>query len=168
MSIETLAVTIRPATEEDWAALKSIRLDALRDSPAAFGLSYAIASAYSEQQWRDRASSKTPPEFLLAIRQGQAVGLIGDSVGASNEYHLIAMWVRPECRGAGIADRLVGAIKARAVARGYRRVVLSVAPDNVSAVALYQRQGFRFLPEWEPLASQPGVSVQKMEWRDDH
>lgn len=168
MPVEPIAVTIRPATEEDWDLLKAIRLAALRDSPAAFGLSYAIASAYGEQQWRDRASSTTQPEFLLAIRQGQAVGLIGDSIDASNEYHLIAMWVRPECRGAGIADRLVSAIKARAVERGYRRVVLSVAPDNASAVTLYRRQGFRFLPEWEPLASQPGVSVQKMEWRDDH
>lgn len=64
----------------------------------------------------------------------------------------------------GIAGRLVNAIQARATERGHRRVVLSVSPDNADAVGLYRRQGFTFLPEWEPLASQPGTEVQKMEW----
>jgi len=158
-------MTIRPSTEEDWQILKSIRLAALLDSPSAFGLSHAIAAAYSELQWRDRASNKTQPQFLLALEHDIAVGLIGDTINPDHEYNLIAMWVRPEYRGSGIAARLVDAVKARALAKGYKRVVLSVSPDNLPAANFYRRQGFIFLSEWETLNSHPGIDVQKMEWQ---
>jgi ribosomal protein S18 acetylase RimI-like enzyme len=151
--------------EDDWETLKIIRLAALRDSPTMFGLSYASAAAYTEQQWRERTSHKLQPEFLLAIEQGKAVGLIGGTVSATQECNLIAMWVDPGFRGKGIARRRVDAIKTRALERGHQRVVLSVSPDNVGAAALYRRQGFVFLPKWEALASHPSVKVQKMEWR---
>jgi ribosomal protein S18 acetylase RimI-like enzyme len=158
MTTELTPLLIRPTTEEDWEILKTIRLAALLDSPTAFGLSYATAASYSDQQWRDRASPQIQPEFVIAMRQGQAIGLIGDAVNASGEYNLIAMWIRPQDRGVGIAGRLE---------RGHQRIVLSVSPDNADAVSMYRRQGFTFLPEWEPLASQPGVNVQKMEWKSD-
>lgn len=164
MTMDLSGVAVRASTEEDWEILKTIRLAALQDSPGAFGLSYATAAAYSEQQWRECASHGTQPEFLLAIDQGRAVGLIGDTVRPTQECNLIAMWVDPKCRGSGVAGRLVDAIKTRAIERGYRRVVLRVSPDNARAANLYRRHGFVFLPEWEPLASQPGLKVQKMEW----
>jgi ribosomal protein S18 acetylase RimI-like enzyme len=165
MTMDLSAAAVRATTEEDWEILKTIRLAALLDSPATFGLSYATAAAYSEQQWRERASHRTQPEFLLAIDQGQAVGLIGDAVRPTQEYNLIAMWADPKCRGRGVGGRLVDTIKTRAIERGHRRVVLSVSPDNARTANLYRRHGFVFLPEWEPLASRPGLKVQKMEWR---
>ncbi|MCP3724023.1 GNAT family N-acetyltransferase [Paraburkholderia sp. CNPSo 3272] len=162
---EASPVLIRPTAEEDWQTLKTVFLAALLDSPRAYGLSYATAAAYSEQQWRECASGQTQPQYLLAIVQGQAVGLIGDAISRSREYNLIAMWVDSTCRRLGIAGRLVSAIQARAIARGQQRVVLRVSPDNTGAVGLYRRHGFQFLPEREALANQPGISVQKMEWK---
>lgn len=167
MTTESRSVLIRPTNEDDWGILKAVRLAALQDSPTSFGLSYATAAGYSEQQWRDRASHQTQPQFLIAMEQGQAIGLIGDSTSPSGEYNLIAMWVHPMRRGMGIAGRLIKAIQARAIERGHRRIVLSVSPDNADAVGLYRRHGFTFLPEWEPLASQSGVNVQRMEWTSD-
>lgn len=156
---------IRATSADDWKTLKEIRLAALLDAPTAFGVSYATAAAYNDAQWRERAAGPHP-EFLLAVRDGVAVGMIGGGVSAAtSEYNLIAMWVRPEYRGTEAAARLVAAIKAKATAQGHSRVVLDVAPDNARAAAFYQRQGFVFLPEWEPLASHPEVHVQKMEWR---
>jgi len=145
------------------AATRLCQCTAANGSP----LSYATAATYSDQQWRERASPQTQPQFVIALSQGQAIGLIGDAVNASGEYNLIAMWIRPQDRGMGIAGRLVNAIQARAIERGHQRIVLSVSPDNADAVSMYRRQGFTFLPEWEPLASQPGVNVQKMEWKSD-
>jgi len=164
MATESSPVLVRPTKEEDWEILKTVRLAALQDAPTAFGLSYATAAAYSEQQWRDRASPQTQPQFLVAMEQDQAIGLIGDAISPSGEYNLIAMWVHPKRRSMGIAGRLVNAIQTRAIERGHWRIVLSVSPDNAHAVDLYRRHGFTFLPEWEPLASQPGVNVQRMEW----
>jgi ribosomal protein S18 acetylase RimI-like enzyme len=158
------AITIRPAEEADWGALKAIRLASLRDAPTAFGLTYESAAAYSDEQWTERAAARTRAGYLLAVRNDEAVGLVGDYVNEAGQYNLIAMWVRPDFRSSGIAGRLVDAVKARAIAKGHVRVVLDVSPDNLRAANFYRKQGFAFIPEWEPLASHPDIKVQKMEW----
>ena len=158
---------IRATTAHDWAILKEIRLAALQDAPTAFGVSYATAAAYTDAQWRERAAGPHPL-FLLAFRDGEAIGMIGGGVSAATgEYNLIAMWVKPEHRGSVAAAQLVEAIKASAAAKGHTRIVLDVAPENARAAAFYRRQEFVFLPEWEPLASHPEIQVQKMEWRSE-
>ena len=81
-----------------------------------------------------------------------------------SEFNLIAMWVRPAYRGAGVAPALVEAIKESAVSRGNSRVVLDVSLDNEHAAALYRKLGFSFIPEWGTLESHPEITVQKMEW----
>ncbi|MFL6673705.1 MAG: GNAT family N-acetyltransferase [Massilia sp.] len=156
---------IRHTTVEDWERLKEIRLASLLDAPTAFGVSHSTAAAYSDAQWRERAARGSHPEFVLALVDGVAVGIIGGGVSQASEFNLIAMWVRPECRGKAVAAGLVETIKARAVALGHTRVVLTVSPDNGRAAAFYRKQGFAFLPEWEALASHPDIKVQKMEWR---
>jgi ribosomal protein S18 acetylase RimI-like enzyme len=156
---------IRPTRASDWEALKALRLAALQAAPTAFGVSYASAAADSDQRWRQRATADTQPEYWLALAQGQAVGMIGGAPDAQGHYHLIAMYVMPEFRGQGAAAGLVAAVTARAAALGYRQVNLDVAPDNAAAVALYQRQGFVFLPHWEALASHPHIQVQRMAWQ---
>ncbi len=157
-------MTIRPTTIDDWRSLKAIRLAALRDAPTAFGVTHAAAAAYTDEQWQTRAAGTPQAEYLLAFDGDAAIGIIAGVVDGQGHYNLIAMWVAPTHRGTGVAARLVEAAKARAVARGHRRVVLDVAPENLGAATLYQRQGFVFLPEWEPLASHPAITVQKMAW----
>jgi ribosomal protein S18 acetylase RimI-like enzyme len=157
-------LTIRATTEDDWELLKQIRLAALSDAPTAFGVSHATAAANSDAQWRGRASGRGPAQFVLALVDGVAVGLAGVVVSPTAEPELIAMWVRPEYRGAAVAGGLVGAIKKRAVEGGHASVVLAVSPSNERAAAFYRKQGFTFLPEWEPLESHPQVQLQKMTW----
>jgi ribosomal protein S18 acetylase RimI-like enzyme len=157
---------VRPTTEEDWPALKAIRLAALRDAPTAFGVDYATAAANSDDQWRTRASGCGAARFFLAIENDEAVGLIAGVADHGSQTELIAMWVRPDSRGMGVAERLVDAVKALAVASGHARVLLDVSADNARAASFYRRQGFVFLPKWEPLASHPSIRVQQMEWRE--
>jgi len=162
---------IRPTTEDDWAALKAVRLAALLDAPTAFGVSYQAAAAQGEAQWRERAAvargGKPKSEFWLAFAdaaQREATGMIGGVVDAHGHYNLIGMWVAAAQRGSGAARGLVDAVKARAVTLGHRHIVLDVAPDNARAARFYLNQGFVFIDEWEPLASHPQILVQKMEW----
>ena len=160
------SLTIRPSTADDWQLLKTLRLASLLDAPMAFGMTHASAAEYDEAAWRERASPHTGARFLLALADGEAVGLVGHHVTAAGaEWNLIAMWVRPDWRGRGVAPSLVEAVKALAIAQGVGRIVLEVAPDNGRAAALYQRQGFVFLPEWETLASHPQIELQKMAWQ---
>lgn len=160
----TSAIAIRAACPHDWRALKTIRLAALLDAPTAFGVSHASAAAESDEAWRQRASSSAQRTFFLAWDGQQAVGIAAQVVNRLGECHLIAMWVHPAYRGMAVAPQLVEAVKQRAVAGGHRRLVLDVAPGNARAAAFYGKQGFAFLPEWEPLASHPHIQVQKMEW----
>jgi uncharacterized protein (UPF0548 family) len=53
---------------------------------------------------------------------------------------------------------------AAAVEQGHERVFLDVAPENTRAARFYQKQGFSFIDEWEPLASHPHIQVQSMVW----
>jgi ribosomal protein S18 acetylase RimI-like enzyme len=155
---------IRATTEQDWEILKELRLASLLDAPTAFGLTQATAAAYTDSQWRDRAAGRSPAEYFVALTNGVAIGLIGGHVSPASEYNLIAMWVRPEYRGTAAAAGLVDAIKNCAAAQGHTRVVLEVSPSNERASAFYRKQGFSFLPEWEPLESHPEITLQKMEW----
>ena len=133
-------IIIRHTTGADWPALKATRLAALLDAPTAFGASHASAAAFSDADWQQRAISTPQRTFFLAFDGEQAIGLAAQVVAGNGECHLIAMWVHPEYRG------------------------LDVALENARAAAFYQKQGFVFLPEWEPLESHPHIQVQKMEW----
>jgi ribosomal protein S18 acetylase RimI-like enzyme len=157
-------ITVRPAREDDWSSLKAVRLAALLDAPTAFGVSHQEASAYTDEQWRTRASGRQTV-FWLAFEGSEAIGMIGGAVSQAKRYNLIGMWVAPPARGSGVAGELVGAVKSHALAQGYERVFLDVAPENLRAARFYRKQGFVFIDEWEPLASHPHIRVQTMEWR---
>jgi ribosomal protein S18 acetylase RimI-like enzyme len=157
-------VIIRGTKEDDWEALKDIRLAALLDAPTAFGVTHPEAMTYTDSQWRDRAACRGQALFTLAFRSDVAVGIVGRAPSSLSGLNLIAMWVAPNERGTAIATGLVEAVKSEAILGGYPRVVLEVAPSNLRAVFFYQKQGFNFLPEWESLASHPHIQLQKMEW----
>lgn len=159
-----LPMIIRSTREEDWEVLKDMRLASLLDAPTAFGVSHANAAAQGDAAWRERASNRGQAQFLLAFIDGAPVGIVGAVETAPSDLNLIAMWVRPECRGTGAAAGLVDAVKQRAVAQGHARVVLDVSPANARAAAFYRKQGFAFLQDREPLASHPEITVQKMAW----
>ncbi len=158
-------IIIRPTTASDWPALKATRLAALLDAPTAFGASHASAARFSDADWQQRAVSTPQRTFFLAFDREHAIGLAAQVVAGNGECHLIAMWVQQPYRGLAVAQGLVDAVKECAVDNGHVRLVLDVAPENARAAAFYRKQGFVFLPEWEPLESHPHIQVQKMEWR---
>lgn len=158
-------MTIRPTTAQDWRTLKHLRLAALRDMPQAFGLRYETAVYHSDAVWRERAAGTADLAYFVGLIDDDAAAMIGAWLSPEGDFKLISMWAKPECRGSGIAASLVDAVKSRAAALGHTSVTLSVAAANQRAVAFYRKQGFSFLPEWEPLAGNPQVRLQKMVWQ---
>jgi ribosomal protein S18 acetylase RimI-like enzyme len=154
---------IRYTQEEDWQELKRVRLAALLDAPTAFGVTHASAAAYTDEAWRDRAAGRGKARFILAFEGAEAVGIVGHVPNDRQELELIAMWVAPSYRGTSIAAQLVDAVKRDNLT--YTRILLDVARSNQRASAFYQKQGFVFLPQWEPLESHPHIQLQKMEWK---
>ena len=156
---------IRVTEERDWTILKEIRLAALLDSPTAFGVSYQTAITNSDEQWKQRASLETQPKFWLGFKDDKAIGMIGAGVDQTDRYNLIAMWVEPESRELGVAERLVDVVKSDAINIGFKQIFLDVSPDNLKASRFYRRHGFFFIDEEKPLASHPDIQVQTMKWQ---
>jgi ribosomal protein S18 acetylase RimI-like enzyme len=160
-------VHILPVSPADWQTWRTLRLAALYDSPQAFGSKLADWHEAHEQRWRDRLSipgihlvahedaaacfgggpeqqataiSEAPPSSLQASL-GMASGVpADDSDGQAVE--VISMWVHPDNRGRGTATALLDAIAAWARSNGYARCKLSVRPDNLQAIRVYERGGF--------------------------
>ncbi|MCL4560383.1 MAG: GNAT family N-acetyltransferase [Chloroflexi bacterium] len=65
--------------------------------------------------------------------------------------YIYAVRVRPEYRSQGVGTRLLNAAEDDLRRRGYTRVTLNVARENVRAEALYVRLGFRVI------APEPGI-----------
>ncbi len=155
---------VRETNVQDWVSLKTVRLEALLDAPTAFGVSYQAAINYTDERWKELASSEGQPHFWLAFDRDRPVGMIGGGVDRTSRFNLIGMWIKPEFRGSGVAERLVNAVKACAISMGYRRVILGVSPANLRALRFYSKQGFVFIDEFESLSSHPHIKVQTMEW----
>jgi RimJ/RimL family protein N-acetyltransferase len=142
-------VTIRPTCEEDAAAFRELRLEALRTHPEAFGMDYAEALARPIEFWQERARSGAGSErgvTYVAEAGGALVGMTGifRDEGPKMRHSAIVwgVFVRPNWRGLGIADTLIHACIGRARELGVRLVKLNVVTTNTAAIRCYVRCGF--------------------------
>jgi GNAT superfamily N-acetyltransferase len=121
--------------------LRAIRLRALADSPDAFGDTFAAASARAPEEWAKQVTDL--PTFVAVVDCEDAgmVRTVRDSADAASAW-LLSMWVAPAYRRHGIGARLIGEVVGWARAHGCRRILLEVADENHSAIALYASQGF--------------------------
>jgi len=78
----------------------------------------------------------------VALQDERIVGTVA-AVPRVGSLYMRSMAVHPACRGAGCGRRLVEAVERHAAANGHESVVLSTTPFLHSAIALYERCGFR-------------------------
>jgi GNAT superfamily N-acetyltransferase len=121
--------------------LREVRLQALQESPDAFGETLEASLKRTPEEWARQVDDL--PTFV-AVADGRDVGMVRcaqDRSDASTAW-LISMWVAPAMRGRGIGTRLVREVVALARGQGCRRILLEVADQNRPAVALYASRGF--------------------------
>ena len=142
-------VTIRPATVEDAAAYRELRLEALQNHPEVFGSDYETAVARPASFWTERLKVAGTPgsaQMYLAWHETEPLGLCGlaisDARKSRHSANLISMYVRPAWRRMGIADALIAACLAWARGRDIKIVKLAVVTTNVGALRCYERNGF--------------------------
>ena len=134
---------IRMLMQEDWQLWKLFRLDALKNSPESFGSSYE-----EELNWPDL-------DFQTALTKSDIFGVFVDnslvscagfySLNSAKTKHRGVIWgmyTRPECRGKGIASALIQIVINHAKSR-VTQLHLTCVTSNLSAVAFYQKQGFK-------------------------
>jgi GNAT superfamily N-acetyltransferase len=135
-------VSVRGGGVEDALALRAIRLEALADTPEAYGSTYAETVVWDDAQWREVAQRWN---YFLAEEGGQVVGM---ATGGLHDLYpgtwwLFAMYVAPRVRGTGVADLLVEHVGAWARAEGATELYLHVTELVPRARAFYEKAGFR-------------------------
>ncbi|GAA0477012.1 GNAT family N-acetyltransferase [Streptomyces stramineus] len=133
-------ITTRPLGPEDWRLYRTVRLTALADAPEAFGATWADESTFPEEKWKDRLGRRNS---FVAVRDGEACGLVGVVPLDSRVAGLVSMWVAPGARSQGVGGLLVARALEWAADNGFPEVRLWVSEGNDRAERLYSRQGFR-------------------------
>lgn len=133
---------------ERWQEYRTLRLDALQESPQAFGSSYAESVAHPDEFWINRLYNSAAGRNLLLFAEvgGLLVGLIGtyDESTEPDVANIITVFVAPDYRGHGLGRRLVDAILTEVRQRpGIRIARLTVNVSQVAAISAYDRAGFR-------------------------
>jgi ribosomal protein S18 acetylase RimI-like enzyme len=153
------SLTVEPARPDDFPAIARLTVDVYVGGD--------LATAAYTPQLAD-VPGRAARSDLLVVRDSEdrivgsvALVLTGDfgEVTTSDEEAAFRMLVvDPEARGQGIGELLVATCLERARAAGKRRMVLSTDPRMTAAHRLYERVGFRRLPErdWSPL---PGIDL---------
>ena len=141
-------VSIRLMLPHEWHLHRDVRLQALLDSPHAFGSSYEMEAKRSNCEWQqliETALASGKNHVYLAESGGVICGLVWCklSVIDTGLAEIFQMWVNPKHRGMGVGEKLLQA--AIDCARNHRmeQISLEVTANNYAAAAFYQSQGFQ-------------------------
>lgn len=152
-----LPVRIRAPRPDELTAVGELTADAYLTGGA---LADASEDGYLTHL-RDAAARAEEAELLVAVDgTDRVVGTVTvcragtgwAEVAEDGEVEMRMLAVAPGLWGRGIADALVSDVIRRASDEGARRLVLLVLHGNPAPVRLYERHGFRAVPErdWSP------------------
>lgn len=146
-------VAIHQITPSLAFSYKAVRLCALRDTPSAFGSTYARESEFTDADWRQRSANLCTPRSIGFLAHDE--NYCGIAVSFLNEQNpqnaeLMSMWVAPDHRRTGTGRLLVEAIESWARSSEAHTLQLMVTQANLAAIAFYQRLGFTATGRSEP------------------
>ena len=135
---------IRCLTSEDGRIWKSFRLAALKNSPDSFSSSYEEESAWSDLAFQDGLNKS---RIFAAFIEDNLVGSAGFyRLGPAKINHKGVIWgmyTHPDYRKSGIASALIQEIKHHADHLGLAQLHITAIANNVAAIKLYQKLGFK-------------------------
>lgn len=159
-------LAIEPITIKNALVFKEIRLRALRDSPTAFGSTYAQEAQLSDDEWLARAAAchtETTAGFL-ALDGPSAIG-IARATPDDEDADVVwveSMWVAPTHRRAGVGRLLINQVIAWTSGRGARVLKLCVTSHNDAAIRFYQSVGFSPTGRTEPYPNDAALTECEM------
>ena len=145
---------------------KAVRLAALRDSPGAFGSTFAKESQYTDAEWSKRAVEWSSQKSIgyLAIDAENACGIAAAFLHREDLRIacVVSMWVAPGHRRSGIGRMLIDAINAWGRQCGAVTMRLNVTSNNTTAIEFYKRNGFLMTGNTEPYPNDPAIFEYEM------
>lgn len=147
---------------DEWSRLREIRLASLLESPEAFGSSYEREIAFTEREWRELFNLNS---YLVASIDGKDIAIMfleklrGD-FGAT--CWVGGCWSNPEYRGIGAVRAMFDYVDSVAGEKGWQIQGLGVFIVNKSAIAAYEKLGFKAMGEIQESTRRPGNFYQRM------
>ena len=150
-------VVVRKARPEEHAAVGELTVAAY----AADGYFEDVSmDGYAEELAAAEDRAKDSDVLVAVDDSGTLLGTVtvirpesrGAELVREGELEIRMLAVSPNARGRGVGTALTQAVLRMAADEGCARVVLCSVADRVKVHALYERQGFRRIPErdWRP------------------
>jgi putative acetyltransferase len=136
MSPASAAVTVAWADPQGEAALALLR-EAAIEARELYDVPHDPAGPWP-------TNVPTPPrgDYLVAMLQGEAIGMVAHRPLDALATELRRMFVRRPYRRLGIARRLLASIETRARTRGFALMRLETGPRQLAAMRLYEHCGY--------------------------
>lgn len=138
-----MSLSIRRLTSADFPAVRTLRLEALRAHPSAYGASYEDESQEPLDSYYKRLENLIYAGGFLGTELRAIAALL--PTPASKSAHivrLISVYTAPDARGTGLSKALIQALIDIARDMGFEQITLNVEATNDPARILYEKLGF--------------------------
>ncbi len=144
-------LVVRRLKGADAAAYLKLRLYSLRESPTAFGSSYAEERDRSVDECRKWLEASDQKEIFVGAFEGDRMigqaALRRERITNHKQRHKGILWgmcVHPRYRGRGAGREIVAELlRAARGMKGLEIIKLAATSTNTTALGLYRRMGFR-------------------------
>jgi ribosomal protein S18 acetylase RimI-like enzyme len=162
-----MAPQIRRMRADEWRELRRLRLEALCDTPLAFGSTYEREAAFGDSEWQRWVAEAAAGETELGVVAADGERWVAMARGSMStrdptDAYLLGVYVDPAWRGRGLGLAVSAEVIRWAGTRRFRRLLLHVADWNEGARRLYESLGFVATGATEPLPHDPSVTEHEM------
>jgi ribosomal protein S18 acetylase RimI-like enzyme len=135
-------IEIKKLPAKRWKELRDLRLEALLNSPLAFGSSFDEEKLFKANEWKKRINSSIFATFDDKP-VGMAVFIINEKIKTKHIANIYGVFVKEEFRGKGIGKKLINSIL-NIINRNKSvwKIKLTVNTEQNAAVDLYKQFGF--------------------------
>lgn len=134
----------------EWKKYREIRLEALKNTPTAFGSSYTEELEKPGAKWKDRlkeSETNNLSSTFFAILDGNPIGMMTifreDKEKTKHKANLVGVYVKKEYRGKGVSAKLLEKTISWCKSKeDIKKIQLGVNTKNIPAIRFYQKNGF--------------------------
>jgi ribosomal protein S18 acetylase RimI-like enzyme len=165
-------MAVRTLEDHETALHRDIRLRALKESPAAFGLTFEDESRQPLAYWEDQTQAVTDParNAMFVAHDGDAQEMHGmiyalRARDVSDGGRIGGMWVSPAHRRQGIGGALLECALIWAGENNLSQIGLWAPAAGGAAIALYRRAGFKETGIRNTMPGRPALEIVEMIYR---